>query len=71
MLRKCLCSELVLNILKDNAPFWVEADCSQYVMGFVLSQLIDDKWHPVTYRSQSLSQVECNMKCMTESFWLL
>ena len=29
-------------------------------MGGVLSQLIDDKWHPVAYRSQSLSPVERN-----------
>ena len=29
-------------------------------MGGVLSQLIDYKWHPVAYRSQSLSPVEHN-----------
>ena len=59
-LKRCLCSEPILAIPKDDAPFRVEADCSQYAMGGVLSQLIDDKWHPVAYRSQSLSPVERN-----------
>ena len=59
-LKKCLCSEPILSIPKDDAPFRVEADCSQYAMGGVLSQLVDDKWHPVAYRSQSLSPVERN-----------
>ena len=42
-LKKCLCSKPILAIPKDDAPFRVEADCSQYAMGGVLSQLIDDK----------------------------
>ena len=29
-------------------------------MGGVLSQLVDGKWHPVAYRSQSLSPVKRN-----------
>ena len=29
-------------------------------MGGVLSQLIEGKWHPIAYRSQSLSPVERN-----------
>ena len=61
-LKRSLCSEPILAIPKDDAPFRVEADCSQYAMGGFLSQLIDDKWHPVAYRSQSLSPVERSYK---------
>ena len=32
-LKRCLCSEPILAIPRDNAPFRVEADCSQYAMG--------------------------------------
>ena len=32
-LKRSLCSEPILAIPKDDAPFRVEADCSQYAMG--------------------------------------
>ena len=45
-----------------TAPFRVEMDCSQYAMGGVLSQKIDDKWHPIAYRSEALTATERNYK---------
>ena len=45
----------------------MEVDCSQYAIGGVLSQLIDDKWHPVAYRLQPLSPVAI-MRFMTGNF---
>ena len=59
-LRKALCEGPVLAIPRDDAPFRVEADCSQYTMGGVLAQLIEGKLHLIAYRSQSLSPVERN-----------
>jgi hypothetical protein len=42
--------------------YHVEADSSRVAMGAVLSQLSleDDKWHPVTFLSKSLSAVKRN-----------
>ena len=59
-LKERLCSEPVLRIPIDDAPFQVETDCSRFAMGGVLSQYIDGKWHPVAYRSQVLTATERN-----------
>ena len=46
----------------DNSwTFQIEADSSDFAMGAVLSQQSnDEKWHPVTFLSKSLSLVEQN-----------
>jgi hypothetical protein len=45
----------------DDAPFHIEADSFNYATGAVLSQLHDDsKWHPITFSSHALSDVEHN-----------
>ena len=43
-------------------PFHIEADSSDFATGTVLSQISseDEKWHPVTFLSKSLSPVEQN-----------
>lgn len=52
---------LVLMMPKDDAPFRVEADSSDYATGAVLSQLQDDgKWHPIAFSSCALSDVKRN-----------
>ena len=50
----------VLVVLIDNDPFWVESDVSDFVVGAILSQKQEGKWHPIAHFSQSMSQVECN-----------
>ena len=48
----------VLRIPIDDAPFRVECDSSDFANGAILSQYIDEKWHPVDYRSRMLSETE-------------
>ena len=38
----------------------MEVDSSDYASGGVLSQKIDDKWHPVAYMSKALNETERN-----------
>ena len=38
----------------------VECDSSDFANGVIISQYIDGKWHPVTYRSRTLSEMERN-----------
>ena len=59
-LKKQVCSEPVLTILVDNAPFRVEADASDYALGAVLSQNIEGKWHPVAYMSKAMNDTQRN-----------
>jgi hypothetical protein len=59
-IKKWICSEPVLTILVNKAPYRLEADSSNYTSGAVLSQKIDDKWHPVIYMSKVLNETENN-----------
>ena len=55
-----ICSEPILMIPRDNAPYRVEADASDHALGGVLSQYVDDKWRPVAFMSKSLNPAERN-----------
>jgi hypothetical protein len=44
----------------DNAPYWLEADSSDYASGAVLSQKVDDKWRPIAYMSKALNETQRN-----------
>ena len=46
----------------NDAAFWMEVDASDYAIGGVLSQKVDNKWQPVTFMSQALSKMERNYK---------
>jgi hypothetical protein len=59
-LKSAICQEPVLAIPLPDAPFRVEADASDFALGAVLSQQVDSKWHPVAFRSQSLTATERN-----------
>ena len=59
-LKEALVQYPILRIPIDDAPFRVECDSSDYANGAILSQFIDDKWHPVAYRSRTLSETERN-----------
>jgi hypothetical protein len=61
-LKRAISIAPVLIMPKDDTPFCVEADSSNYATGAVLSQLDNDdgKWHPAAFFSHALSDVECN-----------
>ena len=55
-LKAQVCSEPVIAIPIDNAPYRVEADASDYAAGAILSQKQEGKWHPIAYMSKRCSQ---------------
>ena len=60
-LKSLVTSAPILVLPDQNAHFWLETDASRYVTRAILSQLHDDeKWHPISFMSKSLSLVECN-----------
>jgi hypothetical protein len=61
-LKQRVCSNPILIIPINNAPYQVEVDTSNYAIGGILSQKVNDKWHPVVYMSQALSNTEQNYK---------
>jgi hypothetical protein len=59
-IKEQICSEPVLTIPIDNAPYHLEADSLDYTSGAVLSQKVNDKWHPVAFMSKALNEMEHN-----------
>jgi len=61
-LKSRITSSPVLQFADNSLPFHVEADSSDFVTGAVLSQQSpeDDKWHPISFYSKSLNNVERN-----------
>jgi hypothetical protein len=59
-LKKRVCSNTILVIPIDNAPYRLEVDTLDFAIGGILSQKIDNKWHPVAYMSKALSETERN-----------
>ena len=61
-LKDKITSAPILALPDNSRPYRVEADSSDFATGAVLSQqnLEDEKWHPVTFLSKSLSPVERN-----------
>ena len=55
-----MCSKPILHVSTSNDSFRIEVDSSNYTNGGVLSQLIDGKWHPIVYHSESLESAERN-----------
>jgi hypothetical protein len=50
----------VLVILNWYDPFRLETDASQFAIGAVLLQQVDDQWKPVAFLSKSLSETQRN-----------
>jgi len=61
-LKQSVTAAPVLISPNSTRPFCIEADSSNFMTGAVLSQVSaeDDKWHPVTFLSKSLSSIEQN-----------
>jgi hypothetical protein len=61
-LKKRVCSNLILVIPINNAPYRLEVDTLDFAIGGILSQKIDNKWHPIAYMSKVLSETKHNYK---------
>ena len=60
-LKTLVTSAPVLILPNQDACFRLETNVSGYAMGAILSQLCnDEKWHPVSFTSKSLSPAERN-----------
>ena len=60
-LKSLITSAPVLILPNQDAPFQLKTNASSYMTGVILSQLCDDeKWHPVSFTSKSLSPAKRN-----------
>ena len=58
-IKRQFCTEPILKVYDPELPTRVEVDASGFATGGILSQKHDDGlWHPVAYRSQSMSKEE-------------
>ena len=61
MLKSLVTSALILVLPDQDACFQLETDASGYATRVILSQLCnDEKWHPISFTSKSLSPAEHN-----------
>ena len=51
-----------LRIPEDEGQFRIEADTSEGAISAIISQWLDNKWHPVAFHSKALSPTERNYK---------
>ena len=59
-LKERITSAPILILPKNDEPFRVEVDASNYAIGAVLSQEQEGKWHPVAFHSRLMSPAEQN-----------
>jgi hypothetical protein len=57
-LREAIPLETVLFVPQDKGKFKVEANASNYAMGAVLSQQVDEKWRPIAFMSKLFNEAE-------------
>lgn len=50
----------VLVHFNPDLPIWLETDASDYVLGAVLSQIIDEQLRPIAFLSKKMTPAECN-----------
>ena len=53
-------TEPVLALPQPRGQFRLEADSSDYAVGAVLSQIQNEKWHPIAYLSKALTETQRN-----------
>ena len=59
--KNAVTNTLVLAMYDSTQPTHIETDTSNFATGAILSQKQDDgKWHPIVYRSSTMSTKECN-----------
>ena len=59
--KKQFCEEPILKVYDPELPTHIECDTSGFATGGILSQKHKEGlWHPVAYRSQSMSKEEHN-----------
>ena len=60
-IKKQFCEEPILKVYDPDLPTCIECDASGFATGGIPSQKHEDGlWHPVAYRSQSMSKEEHN-----------
>jgi len=60
-LKAQFCKEPILKVYDPKLPTRVEVDASGFATGGILTQRHEDNlWHPVAYRSESMSKEERN-----------
>jgi transposase InsO family protein len=76
-LKDAFCHAPVLTHFQPGAPLRVETDASQFAIGAVLSQLVNDEWHPIAFMSRKLKGAELayttpdsELMAISESFQL-
>ena len=70
-LKHLIASEEVTTQLHPIGKFHLEVDTLGYALGGVLSQLQDDKWHSVTFISQTMTDAELNYDIYIKELLLL
>lgn len=62
-LKSAFTSQPILAIWAVNRPTHIEVDASGFATGGVILQKCEDTlWHPIAYRSQSMTETERNYK---------
>jgi hypothetical protein len=61
-LKAAIISNPILTIPHDNAPWHIGSDCSDHVLGGILSQEVDGKWLTVAFLSKLMFSAEQNYK---------
>jgi hypothetical protein len=59
-IKEAVASERVLRIARNDLPYLIEVDASDFALGAVLLQEIDDQRHPIAFISKSLTETERN-----------
>ena len=58
ILKETIMTALCLHIPEDEGQFRIEADALEGAVSAVISQQLEDKWHPVAFHSKVLSPTE-------------
>jgi hypothetical protein len=67
-LKKALISAPIIQPLDWSLPFEIMRDASDYVVGAVLGQTKDKKYHAITYASKTLTGAQLNYATTEKSF---
>src|SRR5207344_467622 len=60
LLKRRFTSAPILVHYDPELPIVVECDASDFAIGTILSQKVNDKWHPVAFYSRKMNKAEIN-----------